>query len=183
MVPGRARRRRVLPGIEIRRAMNIPSYMDYHATTPVDPRVFDAMLPYFREEFGNAASKSHAFGWRAEEAVEAARADVAKLIGATAKEIVFTSGATESDNLAVKGAAHFYKDKGRHVVTCKTEHKAVLDPMHRLEREGFEVTYLPVARDGRVDPDDVRRAMRADTILVSIMHANNETGVLHPLEE
>jgi cysteine desulfurase len=163
--------------------VKIPIYMDHHATTPVDPRVLDAILPYFREEFGNAASKSHSFGWRAEEAVEAARAEVAKLIGATAKEIVFTSGATESDNLAIKGAAHFYKDKGRHVVTCKTEHKAVLDPMHRLEREGFEVTYLAVGKGGRVDPDDVRRAIRADTILVSIMHANNETGVLHPVEE
>src|SRR5919204_1603479 len=157
--------------------------MDHHATTPVDPRVLDAMLPYFREEFGNAASKSHSFGWRAEEAVEAARAEVAQLIGATAKEIVFTSGATESDNLAVKGAAHFYKDKGRHVVTCRTEHKAVLDPMHRLEREGFEVTFLPVGSDGRVDPDDVAKALRPDTILVSIMHANNETGVLHPVED
>jgi cysteine desulfurase len=163
--------------------MKIPIYMDYHATTPVDPRVLDAMLPYFREELGNAASKSHVFGWRAEEAVEAARAEVGKLIGASAKEIVFTSGATESDNLAVKGAAHFYKDKGRHLVTCKTEHKAVLDSMHRLEREGFEVTYLPVGKDGRVDPDDVKKALRDDTILVSLMHANNEVGVLHPIEE
>jgi cysteine desulfurase len=163
--------------------MKIPIYMDCHATTPVDPRVLDAMLPYFREEFGNAASKSHSFGWRAEEAVEAARAEIGALIGATAKEIVFTSGATESDNLAVKGAAHFYKDKGRHLVTCRTEHKAVLDPMHRLEREGYEVTYLPVARDGRVDPADVAKAIRPDTVLVSLMHANNETGVLHPIEE
>ena len=163
--------------------MKIPVYMDYHATTPVDPRVLDAMLPYFREEFGNAASKSHVFGWRAEEAVEAARAEIAGLIGATPKEIVFTSGATESDNLAVKGAAHFYKDRGRHVVTCRAEHKAVLDPMHRLEREGFEVTYLPVGRDGRLDVDDLRRALRADTILVSVMAANNETGVLQPVEE
>src|SRR5919206_819813 len=183
MAPGRARRGRVLRGIEIAGAVKIPIYMDYHATTPVDPRVLDAMLPYFREEFGNAASKSHSFGWRAEEAVEASRAEVGRLIGATPKEIVFTSGATESDNLAVKGAAHFYKDRGRHVVTCKTEHKAVLDPMHRLEREGFEVTYLPVGKDGRLDPDDLRRALRADTILVSVMAANNETGVLHPLEE
>src|SRR6266496_2332996 len=163
--------------------MKIPIYMDYHATTPVDPRVLEAMLPYFREELGNAASKSHVFGWRAEEAVEGARAEVGKLIGASAKEIVFTSGATESNNLAVKGAAHFYKDKGRHLVTCKTEHKAVLDSMHRLEREGFEVTYLPVGKDGRVDPADVERALRPDTILVSIMHANNEVGVVHPVEE
>ncbi len=163
--------------------MKIPIYMDYQATTPVDPRVLDAMLPYFREDFGNAASKSHAFGWRAEEAVEAGRAEVGKLIGASAKEIVITSGASESDNLAVKGAAHFYREKGRHLITCKTEHKAVLDSMHRLEREGFEVTFLPVGRDGRLDPDDVRKAIRPDTILVSIMHANNEVGVLHPIEE
>ncbi len=163
--------------------MKIPIYMDYHATTPVDPRVLDAMLPYFREDFGNAASKSHPFGWRAEEAVEAGRAEVAKLMGASPKEIVLTSGATESDNLAVKGAAHFYKEKGRHLITCKTEHKAVLDSMHRLEREGFEVTFLPVGKDGRVDPDDVRKAIRPDTILVSLMHANNEVGVLHPIEE
>lgn len=163
--------------------MKIPIYMDCHATTPVDPRVLEAMLPYFKEEFGNAASKSHVFGWRAEEAVEAARAEVAGLIGASAREIVFTSGATESDNLAIKGAAHFYRERGRHLVTCRTEHKAVLDPMHRLEREGFEVTYLPVAPDGRLDPAAVRDAIRPDTILVSIMHANNETGVLHPIEE
>ncbi len=163
--------------------MKIPIYMDYHATTPVDPRVLEAMLPYFREDFGNAASKSHAFGWRAEEAVEAARAEIAALIGASAKEVVFTSGASESDNLAVKGAAHFYREKGRHLITCKTEHKAVLDSMHRLEREGFEVTFLPVGRDGRVAPDDVRKAIRPDTILVSLMYGNNEVCVLHPVEE
>ena len=163
--------------------MKIPVYMDYHATTPVDPRVLDAMLPFFREEFGNAASKSHAFGWRAEEAVEAARAEVAKLIGAEAREIVFTSGATESDNLAIKGAAHFYREKGRHLVTVATEHKAVLDPMHRFEREGFEVTFLPVGKDGRVDPDQVARAIRPDTLLVSVMAANNETGTLQPIAE
>jgi cysteine desulfurase len=163
--------------------MKIPIYMDYHATTPLDPRVLDAMLAYFREDFGNAASKSHAFGWRAEEAVEAARQEVADLIGASPKEIVFTSGATESDNLAIKGAAHFYKDKGRHLVTVKTEHKAVLDSMHRLEREGFEVTYLPVGRDGLVDPAAVAAALRPDTILVSVMHANNEVGVVQPIEE
>lgn len=163
--------------------MKIPIYMDYHATTPLDPRVLDAMLPFFREDFGNAASKSHAFGWRAEEAVEAARAEVAGLIGAEPREIVFTSGATESDNLAVKGAAHFYREKGRHLVTVATEHKAVLDPMHRLEREGFEVTFLPVGRDGRVDPDEVARAIRPDTILVSVMAANNETGTIQPVAE
>ncbi|BDG09060.1 IscS subfamily cysteine desulfurase [Anaeromyxobacter paludicola] len=163
--------------------MKIPIYMDYHATTPVDPRVLDAMLPYFKGEFGNAASKSHAFGWHAEEAVEAAREQVAKLIGASPKEIVWTSGATESDNLAIKGAAHFYKDKGKHLVTAKNEHKAVLDSMHALEREGFEVTFLDVERDGRVDPAKVKAALRPDTILVSLMHANNEVGVLNPVEE
>ena len=157
--------------------------MDYHATTPVDPRVLDAMLPYFREEFGNAASKSHSFGWRAEEAVEGARGEVAKLIGGTGREIVFTSGATVSDNLAIKGAAHFLREKGRHLVTCRTEHKAVIDPMKRLEREGYEVTYLPVCRDGQLDPAAVRAAIRPDTILVSVMHANNETGVVQPIEE
>ena len=156
--------------------MKIPIYMDYHATTPLDPRVLEAMLPYFTTDFGNAASKSHAFGWRAEEAVEAARGQLAALIGASAKEIVWTSGATESDNLAIKGVAHFYQTKGKHLVTCKTEHKAVLDSMHRLEREGFEVTFLPVGKDGRVDPDDVRKAIRPDTTLVSLMHANNEVG-------
>ncbi len=163
--------------------MKIPIYMDYHATTPVDRRVLEAMLPYFSEEFGNAASKSHAFGWRAEEAVEAAREEVAKLVGASAKEIVWTSGATESDNLAVKGAAQFYQSKGKHLVTCKTEHKAVLDSMHALERQGFEVTFLDVEKDGRLDPARLAAALRKDTTLVSIMHANNETGVVHPIEE
>lgn len=163
--------------------MKIPIYLDYHATTPVDPRVLEAMLPYFREDFGNAASKSHVFGWHAEEAVEAGRAELAKLVGASPKEIVWTSGATESDNLAIKGAAHFYREKGRHLVTCKTEHKAVLDSMHALERQGFEVTFLDVEKDGRLDPDRLRGALRGDTILVSVMHANNETGVVHPIEE
>jgi cysteine desulfurase len=163
--------------------MKIPIYMDYHATTPVDPRVLEAMLPFFREEFGNAASKSHAFGWRAEEAVEAAREEVAKLVGASAKEIAWTSGATESDNLAIKGAAHFYQSKGKHLVTCKTEHKAVLDSMHALERQGFEVTFLDVEKDGRLDPAKLQAALRPDTILVSVMHANNETGVVHPIAE
>jgi len=163
--------------------MKIPIYMDYHATTPLDPRVLDAMMPYLREEFGNAASKSHVFGWRAEEAVEEARARVARLIGASPKEIIWTSGATESDNLAVKGAARFYQAKGKHLVTCKTEHKAVIDSMHALEREGFEVTWLDVAPDGRLDPEAVRRALRPDTVLVSVMHANNEVGVVHAVEE
>jgi cysteine desulfurase len=163
--------------------MKIPIYLDYHATTPVDRRVLEAMLPYFCEDFGNAASKSHAFGWRAEEAVEAAREEVAKLIGASPKEIVWTSGATESNNLAIKGAAQFYQEKGKHLVTCRTEHKAVLDSMHALERQGFEVTFLEVEKDGRLDPARVRAALRKDTILASVMHANNETGVLHPIEE
>src|SRR5512133_3448702 len=163
--------------------MKIPIYMDYHATTPLDPRVLEAMLPYFTTDYGNAASKSHAFGWKAEEAVEAARGQLAALIGASAKEIVWTSGATESDNLAIKGAARFYEGKGRHLVTCKTEHKAVLDSMHALERQGFEVTFLDVERDGRLDPERLRAALRKDTILVSLMHANNETGVIHPIEE
>jgi cysteine desulfurase len=163
--------------------MKIPIYMDYHATTPVDPRVLEAMLPFFTTDFGNAASKSHAFGWKAEEAVEAAREEVAKLVGASAKEIVWTSGATESDNLAIKGAAHFYKDKGKHLVTCKTEHKAVLDSMHALERQGFEVTFLAPEKDGRVDPKKLEAALRPDTILVTLMHANNETGVVHPIAE
>ncbi len=158
--------------------MKIPIYMDNHATTPVDPRVLDAMLPYFREEFGNAASKSHPFGWRAEEAVEAAREQVAKLIGASAKEIVWTSGATESNNLAIKGAAQFLKGKGKHLVTAATEHKAVLDSVHALEREGWTATVLGVGKDGRVDPAAVKAALRPDTVLVSIMHANNETGVV-----
>src|SRR5512147_250232 len=163
--------------------MRIPIYMDNQATTPVDPRVLEAMLPFFTEEFGNAASRSHAFGWRAEEAVEAARAEVARLIGAAAREIVWTSGATESDNLALKGVAHFHASRGRHLVTCKTEHKAVLDSAHALEREGFQVTFLDVEPDGRLDPARVEAALRRDTVLVSVMHANNETGVVHPLAE
>lgn len=160
-----------------------PIYMDHQATTPVDPRVLEAMLPYFSEHFGNAASKSHAFGWRAEEAVEAARGEVASIISATPREIVFTSGATESNNLAVKGTALFYADKGRHLVTCVTEHKSVLDSFAALEREGFEVTRLEVQRDGRIDPERVKAALRKDTTLVSVMHANNESGVVHPVAE
>src|SRR5512138_467566 len=163
--------------------MKIPIYMDYHATTPVDPRVLEAMLPYFSEKFGNAASKSHPFGWAAEEGVEAAREQVARLIGAEAREIAWTSGATESDNLAIKGVAQFHRAKGRHLVTATTEHKAVLDSMHALEREGFEVTVLPVERDGRLDPARLKAALRPDTVLVSVMHGNNESGVLHPIEE
>jgi cysteine desulfurase len=163
--------------------MKMPVYMDCHATTPVDPRVLEAMLPYFTTEFGNAASKSHAFGWRAEEAVEGARAEVARLVGATARELVFTSGATESDNLALKGVARFHRARGRHLVSCRTEHKAVLDSLRALEREGFEVTLLEVDRDGRLDPERLRAALRPDTVLASVMHANNETGVVQPVEE
>lgn len=163
--------------------MKIPIYMDNHSTTRVDPRALEAMLPFFSEAYGNAASKSHAFGWRAAEAVEEAREQVAALVGAEAREIVWTSGATEADNLAVKGAARFHAAKGRHVVTCRTEHKAVLDAARALEREGFEVQLLEVERDGRLDPARVRAALRPDTVLVSVMHANNETGVVHPVAE
>jgi cysteine desulfurase len=163
--------------------MKIPIYMDYHATTPVDPRVLDAMLPYFREEFGNASSKSHPFGWHAEEAVEEARAQVAALIGASPKEIVWTSGATESNNLAIKGVAEFHAGKGKHLVTVATEHKAVLDSMHALERRGWSLTVLPVGKDGLLDLGALRAALRPDTVLVSVMHANNETGVVQPIAE
>jgi cysteine desulfurase len=161
----------------------LPIYMDNHATTRTDPRVVEAMLPYFTEHFGNAASRSHEFGWAAEKAVEQARDRVAKLIGATAKEIVFTSGATESNNLAIKGVAEAYRDKGNHIITQATEHKAVLDTCKRLEKEGVRITYLPVQADGRIDIDDLRRAMGEQTILVTIMAANNEIGVLQPIRE
>ena len=165
-------------------AIKLPIFMDYHSTTPVDPRVLEEMLPYFNEKFGNAASRSHAFGWTAEEAVDYARERIAKLINAQSeKEIVFTSGATESDNVAIKGVAEFYKEKGNHIITTVIEHKAVLDTCKRLEKEGYEVTYLPVARDGRVDPDDVKKAITDKTILVSVMLANNEIGTVQPLEE
>jgi len=163
--------------------LKLPIYMDNHATTATDPRVVEAMLPYFTEIFGNAASRSHAFGWSAEKAVEAAREDVGALIGASGKEIVWTSGATESDNLAIKGAAEFHKDRGNHIITAETEHKAVLDTCKRLEKQGFEVTYLPVAADGRVTPAAVRAAMTDKTILVSIMLANNEIGTVNPVDE
>ena len=158
-------------------------YMDHHSTTPVDPRVLEAMLPYFTEEFGNAASRSHAFGWRAEEAVEKARESVAGLLHASPKEIVFTSGATESDNLAIFGATEFLAESGRHLITGATEHPAVLDCCRRLEKLGYEVTYLPVDAAGRVSPENLRRAIRPDTILISLMAANNEVGTLHPVEE
>jgi cysteine desulfurase len=162
--------------------MKFPIYMDNHATTRVDPRVVQAMLPYFTEDFGNASSRSHAYGWGAEKAVEAARDQVGALIGASGKEIVWTSGATESDNLAIKGAAEFYRDRGDHIITAQTEHKAVLDTCKRLEKEGFRVTYLPVAKDGLVDPAAVAAAMTDKTILVSIMLANNEIGTVNPVE-
>jgi cysteine desulfurase len=164
-------------------AVNLPIFMDYHSTTPVDPRVVDEMLPYFTQKFGNAASRSHAFGWTAEEAVDVARERIAKLLGAQSeKEIVFTSGATESNNLALKGVAEFYQQKGDHIITTVIEHKAVLDTCKRLEKEGFKVTYLGVGKDGLVDPEEVRKAITDKTILVSIMLANNEIGTVQPLE-
>ncbi|MEZ4255489.1 MAG: IscS subfamily cysteine desulfurase [Polyangiales bacterium] len=163
--------------------LKLPIYMDYHATTPCDPRVVEAMIPYFTTHFGNAASRNHSFGWEAEAAIDDAREQVAKLIGAkSGKEIIFTSGASESDNLAIKGVAHFYKEKGNHIITAKTEHKAVLDTTKRLELEGFEVTYLDVDKEGRVSPDDVRNAITDKTILVSLMLANNEVGTVHDIE-
>src|SRR5579863_2422259 len=163
--------------------VKLPIYMDNHATTPLDPRVLEAMMPYFTAKFGNAASRNHQFGWEAEQAVETAREQIAKLIGATAKEIIFTSGATESDNLAIKGIAEMYRERGNHIITQVTEHKAVLDTCKRLEKYGYRVTYLPVKADGLIDLDDLKRAMDDKTILVTIMAANNEIGVLHPIRE
>jgi len=160
---------------------HFPIYMDYGATTPCDPRVVDAMIPWLREHFGNPASRSHAWGWEAEAAVEKAREQVAELIGADPREVVWTSGATESNNLALKGAAHFYQSKGRHLITVKTEHKAVLDTMRELERQGFEVTYLEVQEDGLLDFEVLRAAIRPDTILVSVMFVNNEIGVIQDI--
>ena len=159
-------------------------YMDNHATTPMDPRVLEAMMPWFTERFGNAASRNHAFGWEAEEALDRAREQVAGLIGGKAKEVVWLSGATESDNLAIKGVVEFYKDKGRHIITATTEHKAVLDTCKALERKGLaRVTYLPVDRTGRIDPEQVRAAIADDTVLISIMFANNEIGTIQPIAE
>ncbi len=164
-------------------ARHFPVYMDYSSTTPIDPRVVDKMLPYLREQFGNPASRSHAFGWEAEEAVEDARAQVASLVGADPREIVWTSGATESINLAIKGAAHFYKDKGKHIITPKTEHKATLDTVRELERQGFEATYLDVLPNGLIDYDQLIAAIRPDTILISVMYVNNEIGVVQDIEK
>ena len=163
--------------------MKLPIYMDYHATTPVDPRVLEAMLPYFTEHFGNSASRNHAFGWVAEKAVDKGRKQVADLIGAKPKEIIFTGGATESNNLAIKGVAEMYREKGNHVITCVTEHKAVIDTCKKLEKQGGRVTYLPVQKDGRIDLDELRAAITDKTILISIMTANNEIGVLQPVAE
>ncbi|MBL8293425.1 MAG: IscS subfamily cysteine desulfurase [Bryobacterales bacterium] len=163
--------------------MKLPIYMDNHATTPMDPRVLDAMLPFFTNEFGNAASRNHAFGWTAEEAVEKARKQIADLIGANSKEIVFTSGATESNNLAIKGVAEMYAERGNHIITAATEHKAVLDTTKKLEKAGYRITYLPVQQNGLVDLDMLREAITDKTILVSIMYANNEIGVIQPIAE
>src|ERR1700678_2813310 len=163
--------------------VHLPLYMDNHATTPLDPRVLDAMMPYFTGKFGNAASRNHQFGWEAEHAVEAAREQIAKLIGATAREIIFTSGATESNNLAIKGIAEMYRERGNHIITQVTEHKAVLDACKRLEKYGYRVTYLPVKADGLIDLEDLKRAIDDKTILVTIMAANNEIGVLQPIRE
>ena len=163
--------------------MKLPIYMDNHATTPVDPRVFEAMRPFFTTTFGNAASRNHSFGWEAEEAVEKARKQVASIIGATAKEIVFTSGATESNNLAIKGVFEMYAEKGNHIITAATEHKAVLDTCKRLEKEGGRVTYIPVQQNGLIDLDQLRAAVTDKTILITIMYANNEIGVLQPVAE
>src|ERR1041385_2549657 len=163
--------------------MKTPIYFDNHATTPTDPRVVDAMLPYFTQKFGNAASRNHSFGWEAEKAVDNARKQIADLIGATTKEIVFTSGATESNNLAIKGVAEMYAEKGNHIITAATEHKAVLDTCKRLEKDGIKVTYLPVQQNGLVDLDQLRAAITDKTILITVMYANNEIGVIQPVAE
>ena len=169
--------------LRVPRGVTLPIYLDNHATTPVDPRVLEEMLPFFTEKFGNPASRNHSFGWTGDAAVETARERVAKLIGAAKNEIIFTSGATEADNLAIKGVAEMYRKKGNHIITAVTEHKAVLDSCKRLEKYGYRVTYLPVQKDGLLDLDDLKRAMDDKTILVTIMAANNEIGVLQPIAE
>ena len=169
--------------VEIPAGVTLPIYMDNHATSPLDPRVLEAMMPFFTQKFGNAASRNHSFGWEAEQGVEQAREQVAKLIGATAKEIIFTSGATESNNLAIKGIAEMYRERGNHIITQATEHKAVLDTCKRLEKAGYRVTYLPVKADGLIDMEDLKRAIDDKTILVTIMFANNEIGVIQPVAE
>lgn len=163
--------------------LKFPIYLDNSSTTPVDPRVVDAMVPWLYEKFGNPASRTHALGWEAEEAVENARKQVAELVGADPREIIWTSGATESNNLAIKGAAHFYKDKGKHLITVKTEHKAVLDTMRELERQGYEVSYLDVQENGLIDLEQLKSSIRPDTILISVMFVNNEIGVIQPIEQ
>src|SRR5947208_5518194 len=163
--------------------MKLPIYMDNHATTPMDPRVFETMRPYFSEIFGNAASRNHSFGWQAEEAVEKSRKQIADLVGANPKEIVFTSGATESNNLAIKGVAEMYAEKGNHIITVASEHKAVLDTCKHLEKHGARVTYLPLKSDGLIDLDMLRESITDKTILISIMYANNEIVVLQPIAE
>src|SRR5437867_8910821 len=163
--------------------VKLPIYMDNHATTPLDPRVLDAMMPYLTDRFGNAASRNHQFGWEAEQAVEDGRKQIAALIGADPREIVFTSGATESDNLAVKGVALMYREKGDHIITCVTEHKAILDTCKHLEKDGFRITFLPVDAKGFVDLDDLRKAITNKTILISIMTANNEVGVIQDIQQ
>src|SRR5678815_2872228 len=163
--------------------LKLPVYLDNNATTQMDPRVLEAMIPYFTEKFGNAASRSHSFGWVAEEAVDYAREQVAKLIGADPKEIIFTSGATEADNLAIKGVYEMYASKGNHIITCTTEHKAVLDTCKHIEKTGGEVTYLQVKRDGLIDLKELEAAIRPTTILVALMYANNEVGTVMPMKE
>src|ERR1700685_4649492 len=168
---------------QVPQGVKLPIYMDNHATTPMDPRVLEEMLPFFMEKFGTPASRNHAFGWAGEEGVETARERIAKLIGATTKEIIFTSGATESDNLAIKGVAEMYREKGNHIITAVTEHKAVLDTCKRLEKYGYRVTYLPVQKDGLVNLEDLKRARDHKPLLVTIMAANNEIGVVQPFRE